>query len=185
MNTLQNDDNVANEANTSSNNEDYVSLPSDDYVSLIRIPRKRFRLFARIFSGVVILNLVAEVFFGWKLELLGETILTRTSALMGLTVGFFFIISFTLEEIMFGYAKLFRDRIYAEGKVAGIAEGIVEGKAAGIAEGIVEGKAEGRQEVFAALREAQRKGVPLEQVLETYDTENGKEAAGPPTDEDA
>ncbi len=35
---------------------------------------------------------------------------------------------------MLGYARIFRDRVFAEGK----AEGIVEGKAEGIAEGKVE-----------------------------------------------
>ena len=32
---------------------------------------------------------------------------------------------------MFGYAKLFRNRVYAEGKAEGKAEGIAEGKAEG------------------------------------------------------
>ncbi len=35
---------------------------------------------------------------------------------------------------MLGYAKMFKDRVFAEGKAAGI----VEGKAEGIAEGIAE-----------------------------------------------
>ena len=103
-----------------------------DYVSLVRIPRKWFYVFARIFSSLVILNLLLEVFFGWKLEALGGTLLTRTSVLMALIVGFFFIFAYILEEIMFGYAKLFRDRVYAEGKAEGIAEGIAEGKAEGL-----------------------------------------------------
>ena len=102
-----------------------------DYVSLVRIPRKWFYVFARIFSSLVILNLLLEVFFGWKLEALGGTLLTRTSVLMALIVGFFFILSHLLEEIMFGYAKLFRNRVYAEGKAEGKAEGIAEGKAEG------------------------------------------------------
>ena len=61
---------------------------------------------------------------------------------------------------MLGYAKLFRDKVYAEGK----AEGIAQGKTEGIAQG--------KKELFDELREAQRKGIPLEKVLENYNTEN-------------
>ena len=46
-----------------------------DYVSLVRIPRKWFYVFARIFSTLVILNLLLEVFWGWKLEALGGTVI--------------------------------------------------------------------------------------------------------------
>ena len=133
-----------------------------DYVSLVRIPRKWFYVFARIFSSLVILNLLLEVFFGWKLEALGGTLLTRTSVLMALIVGFFFIFAYILEEIMFGYAKLFRNRVYAEGK----AEGIAEGKA----EGIAEGKAEGFQMANQAW-------------VEWFQRKEAAEAAGEPFDE--
>ena len=133
-----------------------------DYVSLVRIPRKWFYVFARIFSSLVILNLLLEVFFGWKLEALGGTLLTRTSVLMALIVGFFFILSHLLEEIMFGYAKLFRNRVYAEGKA--------EGKAEGIAEGIAEGKAEGFQMANQAW-------------VEWFQRKEAAEAAGEPFDE--
>ena len=74
---------------------------------------------------------------------------------------------------MLGYAKLFRERVYAEGKAEGKAEGRVEGR--------VEGKAEGRRELFNELLEAQRKGVPLEKVLETYAAENGDKTNGTDT----
>ncbi len=133
-----------------------------DYVSLVRIPRKWFYVFARIFSSLVILNLLLEVFFGWKLEALGGTLLTRTSVLMALIVGFFFIFAYILEEIMFGYAKLFRNRVYAEGKA--------EGKAEGIAEGIAEGKAEGFQMANQAW-------------VEWFQRKEAAEAAGEPFDE--
>ena len=90
---------------------------------------------------------------------------------------------------MLGYAKLFRERVYAEGKAEGIvegkaegkAEGIAEGKAEGKAEGIAEGIAEGRKELFNALLEAQRQGIPLEKVLETYAAENGIKTNGTDT----
>ncbi len=62
---------------------------------------------------------------------------------------------------MLGYAKLFRERVYAEGKAEGIAEG--------------------RKELFNALLEAQRKGIPLEKVLETYAAENGIKTNGTDT----
>ena len=61
---------------------------------------------------------------------------------------------------MLGHAKFFREKVYAEGK----AEGKAEGRA--------EGKAEGRRELFNELLEARRKGIPLEEVLETYTDEN-------------
>ena len=141
-----------------------------DYVSLVRIPRKWFYVFARIFSSLVILNLLLEVFLGWKLEALGATLLTRTSVLMALIVGFFFICSHLLEEIMFGYAKLFKDRVYAEGK----AEGIAEGKAEGIAEGKAEGIAEGKVEGFQMANQA---------WVEWFQRKEAAEAAGEPFDE--
>ena len=63
---------------------------------------------------------------------------------------------------MFGYAKLFRDRVYAEGK----AEGIAEGKA----EGIAEGKAEGFQ-------------MANQEWVEWFQRKEAAEAAGKPFDE--
>ena len=44
------------------------------------------------------------------------------SVLMTLIVGWFFAISHIWEAIMLGYAKMFRDRVYAEGKAEGVAE---------------------------------------------------------------
>ena len=143
-----------------------------DYVSLVRIPRKWFYVFARIFSSLVILNLLLEVFFGWKLEALGGTLLTRTSVLMALIVGFFFILSHILEEIMFGYAKLFRNRVYAEGK----AEGIAEGKAEGIAEGKVEGFQMANQawvEWFQRKEAAEAAGEPFDEPSPAEQHQNG------------
>ena len=143
-----------------------------DYVSLVRIPRKWFYVFARIFSSLVLLNLLLEVFFGWKLEALGGTLLTRTSVLMALIVGFFFIFSHLLEEIMFGYAKLFRERVYAEGK----AEGIAEGKAEGIAEGKAEGFHIANQawvEWFQRKEAAEAAGEPFDEPSPAEQHENG------------
>ena len=54
---------------------------------------------------------------------------------------------------MLGYAKLFKDRIYAEGK----AEGRVEGKA----EGRVEGRVEEQERLLSIL---EKKGVD-EQII--------------------
>ncbi len=59
---------------------------------------------------------------------------------------------------MFEYAKRFKEQVYAEGRA--------------------EGKVAGRKEVFDALREAQRKGVPLETVLEAYTAENDDNTNG-------
>ena len=55
---------------------------------------------------------------------------------------------------MLGYAKQFKDKIRAQGKE------------------------EGREEVVKKLQEAQRKGIPLEQVLETYKTKNRNKTNG-------
>ena len=55
---------------------------------------------------------------------------------------------------MLGYAKQFKDKIHAQGKE------------------------EGREEVVKKLQEAQRKGIPLEQVLETYKTKNRNKTNG-------
>lgn len=55
---------------------------------------------------------------------------------------------------MLGYAKLFKDKILAQGRA--------------------EGKAEGRAEVYRELQQAQEKGITLEEVLKTHDAKNGK-----------
>ena len=123
-------------------------MNENDHVSLVRIPRKWFNVFVWTFSSLVILNLLAELVFGWTWKALGDTALTRMAVLMTLIVGWFFILSHIVEVIMLGYAKQFKDKIHAQGRE------------------------EGREEVVKELQEAQRKGIPLEQVLETYKTKN-------------
>ena len=59
---------------------------------------------------------------------------------------------------MLGYAKQFRDKVYAQGRE--------------------EGREEVREEIVKELQEAQRKGIPLEQVLETYKTKNQDKTNG-------
>ena len=59
---------------------------------------------------------------------------------------------------MLGYAKQFKDKIHAQGKE--------------------EGREEVRKEIVKELQEAQRKGIPLEQVLETYKTKNRNKTNG-------
>lgn len=66
---------------------------------------------------------------------------------------------------MLGYAKLFKDKILAQGR----------------AEGKAEGKAEGRSEVYRELQQAQKKGITLEEVLKTHDAENGKNERDEPS----
>ena len=70
---------------------------------------------------------------------------------------------------MLGYAKLFKDKILAQGR----AEGKAEGRA--------EGKAEGRAEVYRELQEAIRKGITLEELLKTHDAKNGKNGTDEPS----
>lgn len=130
----------------------------NDYVSLVRIPRKWFNVFVWIFSSLVIANVLIEFFTGWAWKHLGETLSTRTAVLMTLIVGWFFIFAHIWEFIMLGYAKLFRDKILAQGR----------------AEGKAEGKAEGRAEVYRELQEAIRKGITLEELLKAHDAKNGK-----------
>jgi len=137
----------------------------NDYVSLVRIPRKWFNVFVWTFSSLVIANVLIELCTGWAWKHLGETVLTRTAVLMTLIVGWFFILAHIWEVIMLGYAKLFKDKILAQGR----------------AEGKAEGKAEGRAEVYRELQQAQREGITLEEVLKAQDAENGKNEGDEPS----
>ena len=141
----------------------------NDYVSLVRIPRKWFNVFVWTFSSLVIANVLIEFCTSWAWKHLGETVLTRTAVLMTLIVGWFFILAHIWEAIMLGYAKLFKDKILAQGR----AEGKAEGRA--------EGKAEGRAEVYRELLQAQRSGITLEEMLKTHDAKNGKNDGDEPS----
>ena len=134
----------------------------DDFVSLVRIPRKWFNLFVGIFLTLIITNTLLELLIGWKLELLGDTILTRMAVLMTLIVGWFFIFAHIWEGTMLGYAKIFRDRV--------LAEGIAIGKAEGKAEGIAEGKAEHHQNILEWNRrriQAEKEGKEFTEPIPT------------------
>ena len=122
----------------------------NDYVSLVRIPRKWFNAFVWTFSSLVLANVLIELFTGLAWKGLGDTLLTRTAVLMTLIVGFFFILAHIWEAIMLGYAKLFRDKLLAQGR------------------------AEGKAELYRELQQAQKKGITLEEVLKTHDAKNGK-----------
>ncbi len=126
----------------------------NDYVSLVRIPRKWFNVFVWTFSSLVIANVLIEFCTSWAWEHLGETLLTRTAVLMTLIVGWIFILAHICEFIMLVYAKLFKDKILAQGRA--------------------EGKAEARAEVYRELQEAKRKGITLEELLKAHDAKNGK-----------
>ena len=129
----------------------------NDYVSLVRIPRKWFNVFVWTFSSLVIANVLIEFFTGWTWKHLGETILTRTAVLMTLIVGWFFILAHIWEAIMLGYAKLFKDKILAQGR------------------------AEGKAEVYRELQQAQKEGITLEELLKAQDAENGKNEGDEPS----
>ena len=150
---------------------------ANDYVSLVRIPRKWYYVFAWTFSVLVIGHTIADIGFGWGWKALGGTPASRMASLMTFIVGWFFILSHLSEEIMLGYAKQFKAKVFAEGMAAGKAEGIAEGKTEGIAEGIIQGKtegiAEGKKEVLEEFQEALKKGMSLEDALENYEAENG------------
>lgn len=92
------------------------NINENDYVSLVRIPRKWFHLFVWSFSTITVVNTLVELLTDWAWEELGTISLTRMSVLMTLTVGWFFILSHVWEVIMLGYAKIFKEKVYAEGK---------------------------------------------------------------------
>lgn len=79
-----------------------------------------------IFSTLIIANILVELLLDWAWKDLGETTSTRTANLMALIVGGFFIVSHIWEVIMLGYAKMFKDKVFAEGKAEGKVEGIAE-----------------------------------------------------------
>ncbi len=153
------------------------NLNENDFVSLVRIPRKWFYLFVWLFSTLIIANILVELLTDWAWKDLGETTSTRTANLMALIVGWFFITSHIWEVIMLGYAKMFKDRVFAEGKAVGIAEGKVEGIAEGKVEGIAEGKVEGIAEQYHLVLEWNRRRIQAEK--------EGREFSEPiPTPED-
>ena len=103
-----------------------MSSNENEYVSLVRIPRKWFNVFVGIFLTLILTNTFVEIITDWKWKLLGDTILTRMAVLMTLIVGWFFIISHIWEFIMLGYARIFRDKVFAEGEAKGEAKGEVK-----------------------------------------------------------
>jgi len=95
---------------------------NNEYVSLVMIPRKWFNTFTYIFSCIIVLNTIIEFNTNWYWRSLGDTLLTRTSVLMSLIVGWFFILSNIWSLFMFGYARIFKEKVFAEGKAEGKAE---------------------------------------------------------------
>ncbi len=153
------------------------NVNENDFVSLVRISRKWFNLFVWLFSTLIIANILVELLTDWAWKDLGETTSTRTANLMALIVGWFFITSHIWEVVMLGYAKMFKDRVFAEGKAVGIAEGKVEGIAEGKVEGIAEGKVEGIAEQYHLVLEWNRRRIQAEK--------EGREFSEPiPTPED-
>ncbi len=94
----------------------------NEYVSLVRIPRKWFYIFVWTFSVGIVVNTLVELLTDQAWKSLGETTLERTAVLMTLIVGWFFILSHIWELIMLGYARIFKDRVFAKGKAEGKAE---------------------------------------------------------------
>ena len=134
-------------------------------MSLVRIPRKWYYVFAWTFSVLVIGHTIADLGFGWGWKALGNTPAARMAALMTFIVGWFFITSHLSEEIMLGYAKQFKAKVFAAGKTEGIAEGMTRG--------IAEGMTRGKKELLEEFQEALKKGMSLEDALGNYEAENG------------
>ena len=120
----------------------------NEYVSLVRIPRKWFYVFVWAFSTLVIANTLVDIFTDWTWKnALGETLFTRMAVLMTLIVGWFFILSHIWEGIMLGAAKLFKDQIRAK---------VIE-------------------EIYRLLEQARKDGKTLDDVLKEHNLEkNGK-----------
>ena len=145
----------------------------NEYVSLVMIPSKWFYLFVWIFSTIIVLYTLVELLTNRTWTGLGETAYTRMAVLMTLIVGWFFILTHIWEVIMLGYAKIFKEKVYAEGKADGIAEGKAEGRA--------EGKAEVYRELVAwekRRRETEARGeiftepLPIPKPEESENTDN-------------
>ena len=126
----------------------------NEYVSLVRISHRWFNLFVWTFSIIIIAYALIEFFFEWEwINSLGGTAFERMAVLMTLIVGWFFILSHTLEAIMLGYAKMFRDRI----------------------------RAEAAEEVYRELQQAVKEGKTLEEFLETHNKKKNDKNTPPST----
>lgn len=112
-----------------------------EYVSLVRIRKKWFYAFIVTFSTLIIISTILDLVFHWHIIGLGDTIYTRTAVLMTLIIGWFFIISNIWEGIMYGWAKVYKDKI------------------------IKEAKDEAKDEVLSALENAINKGISVETIL--------------------
>ncbi len=89
------------------------------------------------------------------------------AVLMTLIVGWFFILSHVWEGIMLGYAKLYRDRIRAEGIEIGKAQGLEQGKAEGIRQAYQEIADWNKRRL-----EAEAKGIPFDEPPPTGNGSN-------------
>lgn len=95
---------------------------NNEYVSLVRIPRKWFHAFVVIFLTLIITNTMLELLTSWEWKLLGDTIINTYVSIDDIDRRLVFIVAHIWEVIMLGYAKMFRDKVYAEGKAEGRAE---------------------------------------------------------------
>ncbi len=108
-----------------------------EYVSLVRIRKNWFYVFIVTFSTLIIISTILDLTLDWYIKDLGDTILTRTAVLMTLIIGWFFIISNIWEGIMYGWAKIYKDKIREEAK----------------------------DEVLSVLENAISEGIPVETIL--------------------
>ena len=120
----------------------------NEHVSLVRIPRNWYYVFVWTFPTLIIANVFVELFFDWDWKnLLGGTALERMAILMTLIVGWFFIVSHVWEGIMLGFAKVFKDKIRAEGA------------------------AKEREELYKELQKGEKEGKTWKDVLEARNAE--------------
>jgi len=102
----------------------------DDYVSLLMIPRKLFEIFIWLFSIIVISYTVIQLINKWELlinkwelNVLGNTFPTQISTLMGIIVGYFFVLSNIWSIVMLLYDWISnREKIKQQSKAEGKAE---------------------------------------------------------------
>ena len=94
-----------------------IDKHKEDHVSIPRIPRRFYHVFAIFFIIAVIGYFGAELGFKVIWESLSDGLLERVSVLMTLVIGFFFIIAYIYTAFMSQQARQV-SKIYDEAKKA-------------------------------------------------------------------
>ena len=103
---------------------------TDNYVSLIRIPEASFKRFVIIFTVLAVTHGILEsfsIFSGW-LNIFGDSYPIRSSVVMTLIVGNYFVVINLKEFLMYLWGKAFIEKIKEQARVEGRNEGFKQGK---------------------------------------------------------